>query len=687
MEKSLNLSHLVLGVCYYPEHWEASLWAEDLRRMKEHGIEVVRIGEFAWSKIEPREGVFDFSFFDRFLDLCQQEHMRVVFGTPTCTPPAWLTEKYPEVLNAREDGVFYRHGLRQHHNYTSEVYLAFCDRIVTQMAIHYGRHPAVAGWQIDNEFNCEVNEYHSESDQQAFRLFLKARFQTLENLNEKMGTVFWNQTYTSWEEIFLPRPAPSKGYNPHLKLMEKRFISEAVIRYCKRQAEILRRYIPQEAFITTNGIFGNLDSHELTETTLSFMTYDSYPNFAFDGNSNPKEPGAFNDRRSSWSLTRCRSISPNFGIMEQQSGPGGWVSRMRQPSPKPGQMRLWTWQSFAHGADAVSYFRWRTAPVGTEIYWHGLLNYSNEPTRRLRELAQVSTEARRLADLAGTKYRAAIAMLKDYSNQWDSELDEWRHQDAISDTGWYEASQVCHAPMDFVYLPEDGSQRTVELEELLHYKLLVYPHPAILTSERAELLRRYVEAGGILVFGVRTGYKDEYGRCPMRPMPGYAMQLAGVKVEDFTIQSPADEPETVDWDGEQLPAPEFHEILLPLEGTKVLGRFCGSYYDGEPALTVRELGKGRVYYYGAAFTRETAAVFLQKLELAETFGALVSVPWDVEVAVRGEGVQETLFLLNYQGEVRRARVHVPMKNCFTGEVLCGEAELPAYGVAPLRRLR
>ena len=121
----------------------------------------------------------------------------------------------------------------------------------------------------------------------------------------------------------------------------------------------------------------------------------------------------------------------------------------------------------------------------------------------------------------------------------------------------------------------------------MHYKLLVYPHPAILTSERAELLRRYVEAGGILVFGVRTGYKDEYGRCPMRPMPGYAMQLAGVKVEDFTIQSPADEPETVDWDGEQLPAPEFHEILVPLEGTKVLGHFCGSYYDGEPALPVR----------------------------------------------------------------------------------------------------
>ena len=681
MEKSVHLDHLTLGVCYYPEHWEERLWQDDLRRMKESGIEWVRIGEFAWSKIEPREGEFTFDFFDRFLDLCEKEGIRVIFGTPTCTPPAWLTEKYPETLNARQDGVLYRHGLRQHHNYTSETYLRFCDRIVTQMAMHYGRHPAIIGWQIDNELNCEINEYYSESDHKAFRAYLKEQFGTLENLNEKMGTVFWNQTYTDWEEIFLSRPVTTHGYNPHMKLMEKRFFSHVVSRYCERQCEILRKYIPQEVFITTNGVFDHLDSHGMTQRCLSFMTYDDYPNFAFDEGTHPEKPGAMNDRGNSWSLTRCRSISPNFGIMEQQSGPGGWVSRMRQPAPKPGQMRLWAWQSIAHGADFVSFFRWRTATMGTEIYWHGILNYDNEPNRRLREVATLAGETARLSDLPGTRYRARIAMVKDYSNEWDSRLDNWRRQDRISDYGWYEASQVCHAPMDFVYLPEEDSGYTVTLEDLLAYDLLIYPHPSILTKERAALLRQYAEKGGTLILGVRTGYKDEYGRCPMRPMPGYAMDLAGVKVEDFTLLSSADAPETVVWGGERLPAPEFNEVLLPLPGTRAVGFFCGNYYDGRPALTERRVGKGTVYYYGAAFSRETAAQFLKKLGMDETFRRWVSAPWDVEVAVRGE----TLFLLNYKAEPKKVVLHRAMTDRLTGEERCGAAEIPPYGVMILKK--
>lgn len=680
MEKTMHINHLALGVCYYPEHWDEHLWQEDLRRMKEHGIECVRVGEFAWSKIEATEGHFDFSFFDRFLDLCSSEKMNVIFCTPTCTPPAWLTEKYPETLNARQDGVLYRHGLRQHHNYTSETYLSFCDRIITQMAMHYGHHPSIVGWQLDNECNCEVNVYYSESDHKAFREFLKEQFGTLENLNDKMGTVFWNQTYTSWDEIYLPRTVTSPGFNPHMKLMEKRFVSAIITRYLERQSAILRRYIPDNVFITTNGIFGHLDSHEMTQRALSFMTYDNYPNFAFDEGNHPNEPGAMNDRRFGWNLTRTRSISPNFGVMEQQSGPGGWVSRIRQPSPKPGQMRLWTWQAIAHGADFVSYFRWRTAPVGTEIYWHGLLNYDNEPNRRLRELKKIAAETEKMAALAGSRYQARIAMVKDYSNEWDSEQDNWRRQDVISDYGWFEAGQVCHTPMDFVYLPEEGSERTVTVEDLLRYDVLVYPHPTILTKPRADLLRRYAERGGTLILGVRTGYKDEYGRCPMRPMPGYAMELAGVKVEDFTLLCEADGPETVMWGGERLPAPEFNEVLLPLPGTKAVGFFCGNYYDGRPALTERQVGKGKVYYYGAAFNRETAVQFLKKLHMDETFGDWVEAPWDVEVAVRKKDGKKTFFLLNYKAAPRRVMLHREMENSLTGEKNQGPVEIPAYGV-------
>ena len=311
------------------------------------------------------------------------------------------------------------------------------------------------------------------------------------------GTRFWNQTYTDWEQVHAPRHTIHDTTNPHQQLDYIRFVSDSVLRFCEMQASILRKYIKPGDFVTTNGMFEHMDNHRMVENSLDVYTYDSYPNFAYMLDAKNVSP--LKDRGYSQALAQVRSICPHFGIMEQQSGPGGWVSRMRQPAPKPGQMRLWAWQSIAHGADFVSFFRWRTATMGTEIYWHGILNYDNEPNRRLREVATLAGETARLSDLPGTRYRARIAMVKDYSNEWDSRLDNWRRQDRISDYGWYEASQVCHAPMDFVYLPEEDSGYTVTLEDLLAYDLLIYPHPSILTKERAALLRQYAEKGGTLI--------------------------------------------------------------------------------------------------------------------------------------------------------------------------------------------
>ena len=205
--------------------------------------------------------------------------MKVIFCTPTATPPAWLTHKYPEVLNARIDGALYRHGMRRHYNYNSPVYRELAARVVDSIAAHYCAHPAVIGWQIDNDLNCETDVFYSESDHAAFRAYLKEKFKTLEALNEAMGTVFWNQTYTSWDEIYLTRLNAQNTGNPHLALEEKRFISYSTISFAKLQAEIIKKYILSHQFITTNGIFGHLDSHEMTDAALYFITYDSYPWF------------------------------------------------------------------------------------------------------------------------------------------------------------------------------------------------------------------------------------------------------------------------------------------------------------------------------------------------------------------------------------------------------------------------
>lgn len=678
--KSIQLKKLTLGVCYYPEHWKEELWRDDLKRMKKYGLSVIRIAEFAWNKFEPKEGSFTFAFFDRFMQVAMEENMKVIFCTPTATPPAWLTEKYPQVLNVDINGIPYQHGLRRHYNYNSPVYRRLTAIIVEKLAQHYCRFPNVIGWQIDNELNCEKDVFYSESDHEAFRRYLKRKYGTLDHLNECLGTVFWNQTYTDWNEVFLPRRNYYNSPNPHLALEEKKFISHSAISFAKLQSDIIRKYMRDEQFLTTNGFFKNLDYVELLKQSLDFIMYDCYPNFAFDFDANPKKPGALNDRKWSWNLTRTRAISPNFGIMEQQSGAGGWTSRMEAPMPKPGQMRLWTMQSIAHGADYVGYFRWRTSWIGTEIYWHGLNDYSNEDNRRLDELARIYRDVEAIEEIAGAKYKAETAVLKDYPNEWDGELDKWSGRvNRFSDTGWFEATQLSHTPCDFLYLHEETS-----LDTLCRYDLLIYPHAVILTQQTAELLQQYVERGGVLIMGCRTGYKDEYGRCPMRPMPGFAADLCGVKVIDYTFLGPYDDMEKAVWGTEILEAPIFNDVLSAQGAdAKVEAVYDGNYYDGKPALVSKKIGKGTAYYFGGAFSRQTAGALLKKLGFASPHENILKLPEECELAVRQKNGNQYYFVLNYKEYPVDITLKKQMKDILTGEKITGQFTVKPYGVLVL----
>ncbi|HEY8283698.1 MAG TPA: beta-galactosidase, partial [Chloroflexota bacterium] len=541
MKKSLELDRLTLGACYYPEHWDESLWADDFRRMRELGLSIIRVGEFAWSIFEPIEGEFTFALFDRVLDLAREHALQVILGTPTATPPAWLTHKYPEVLNVSREGVRYQHGQRRHYNYNAPIYRELSGRIVNALAEHYKDHPVIVGWQIDNEINCEVNVFYSDADHAAFRAWLRRRYGGLEQLNQAWGAVFWNQTYTEWEQVHLTRPTVSDSPNPHQALDEKRFFSDSAISFVTLQAEIIRRIAPRH-WITTNGLFGHLDSHRMTEEALDFLSYDSYPNFATIWPDEGPEP--LLDRKWSWNLSVVRDVSPRFCVMEQQSGPNGWVNRMAAPAPQPGQMRLWTYQSVAHGADAVLYFRWRTATVGTEIYWHGINDYHNQPNRRVAEVRRIGSEFAAIGKIvAGSEFQAEVAILKDYDNLWDGELDIWHGPlERRSTAAWYKALQYRHIPCNVLYVRESTTG-----DDLRHYKALIYAHPAIMDQRLAVLLTDYVQQGGTLILGCRSGYKDRQGHCPMQPLPGPLADLCGVRVEDFTLIGPHQEAPELTW--------------------------------------------------------------------------------------------------------------------------------------------
>ena len=674
-EQTQQWNELTLGTCYYPEHWDKQLWGEDLRRMKENGIFTVRIAEFAWNKIEPCEGEFTYAFYDSFLEVAKEADMKVIFCTPTATPPVWLSEKYPEILNCRIDGTPFYHGMRRHYNYNSPKYRELSARIVEKSAAHYAKHPSIVGWQIDNELNCEVDEFYSESDTRAFREFLKEKYTSLEALNEAWGSIFWNQTYTKWEEIYVPRTTIHDSTNQHQTLDYIRFVSESAISFCKMQSEIIMKYKKPNDFITTNGMFENLDNHKMQDTCLDVYTYDSYPNFAYCLSEDPKNSKGLNDRKWSMYLTEVRSISPNFGIMEQQSGANGWNTRMEAPAPKPGQLMLWSMQSIAHGADYISYFRWRTATMGTEIYWHGILDYDNRDNRKLAEVKRTWNRVQKISEVAGAKYKADVAMIRDYDNVWDAKVDVWHERlTKASEKEIFVGAQINHTPMDVFYLNDETA-----LEELTRYSVLIYPHPLIMNKERADILSAYVSQGGTLILGSRSGMKDMTGKCVMMPMPGLLSDITDGSVKEHTFVGPADEQVFMNWNGKKLDTGIFNDVLeITNEDGTVLATYDSNYYAGAPALIESARGAGKVLQFGGTFTRESTKEFLLYANACKPYESWIELPEECEIALREKAGETYVFVLNYANHPVELKLKKEMRDMDTKETVIGSIRLDAY---------
>ena len=660
-----------LGAAYYPEHWPEEMWEDDLNRMLDAGIETIRIAEFAWSKVEPREGEFTYEFFDRFLDLCEKVGMHVIFCTPTATPPVWLTEKYPEVLNCDINGNKLYHGSRRHYNYTSEKYIEKCEIITREFASHYGKRKCIIGWQIDNELNCEVCDFYSESDTASFRIWLLNKYHDIDSLNDAWGTAFWNQTYTEWEEVYVPRRTCNGVQNPHQMLDYYRFISASAIRFAKKQVDIIKEYKKPADFITTNGMFAHLDNHELTEKCLDVYMLDSYPNF---GNSidAPIVEGDFRDRYSCRQLAETRSVCPIFGIMEQQTGANGNTTFPPVPTPRPGQITLWAMQSIAHGADYISFFRWRTACIGTEMYWHGILDYSGRDNERLKEIKEISAMLPNLKTVAGKKYRADVAIIKDYDNIYDCETDRWhRTIEEASEEALFLSLQKSHTPFDYVYFYGDNKLSS----DLGSYKVAFYPHPIISNIERSVALHKFVKNGGILILGARSGQKDMNGKCTMENLPGVFAAISGVDIKEYSFIQPDNENVSISLEDASLGARLFVDRISKDPAASVLGTFANEYFAGDIAVTKKTVGKGYVYYYGSVFNEESVNWFLRETKTFAPFEKNVSLPATVETAMRGD----CLFLLNYKNAPAVATFHDTVTDLATREALAGEVEIPAYG--------
>lgn len=614
----------LFGVCYYPEHWEKSDVRRDFSMMKQLGFNVVRMGEFSWSKYEINEGEFDFTFLQEAVELCAEFDLLVILGTPTAAPPVWLSQKHPEILYVDSNGATMRHGSRQHHNHTAKIYLEYVSRIVTKMAETFAGYENVIGWQIDNELNCHRNKGFAESDNTSFQEWLKDRYGTIENLNSVWGNVFWSLEFNDFSQITTP-VLTTTHKNPTWLLDYYRFISDSVINYSACQYSILKAITPDK-FITHNGMFDNIDYSKLARASLEFLSYDSYPAF---GEREKRGMG----RDWSRKLSRVRGVSQKFLILEQQSGPGGQLNYLL-PTPEPGQIRLWTYQSIAHGAAGVLYFRWRTAPFGAEQLWHGILDYDSLPNMRYEEIAKISSELKKVANIFRTAHvENKVAIYTDYDNQSNLQIESFTKND---EREIYSAFNKMHIGVDFIY----------DLLNINQYKVIILPHISIATEKMASILKQYVNDGGVVVFGARNGMKDLNNHYYKEKAPGVFGEMAGITVEWFTTL-PEYYEQYIDFECYSIKTERYIEVLKCEKDVEVLATYRYRHYKEKPAVVKRGLGKGVVYYFGAYFTDELAerlAGITKEYIQHEIFDCL---PEYIEVSRLISGNKTYCLLLNY----------------------------------------
>ena len=619
------------GVDYYPEHWPESRWLEDAHLMAEAGVNVVRLAEFAWSYLEPQPGHFDFTWLDRAIDVLFRQGIQAILGTPTASPAPWVMEMMPGAFRVLESGLTQTYGNRREYCPTHAGYRER-GRIITQaMAEHYTHHPAVIGWQIDNELSgyCYCTSCRSN-----FQIWLQEKYGTLETLNAAWGTIFWSHVYTEWSQI--PLPLQTGGVpNPALGLDYRRFMSDAYVHFQQEQVDILRRTCPDQ-WITHNFMgfrFDELNYFDLAKT-LDFVAWDNYPRTGWQLHKEIEPANAALGHDTMRGLK-----GQPFWLMEEQSGSGGWQTVGM--TPRPGEMRLWTYQAIAHGADAIVYFRWRTARFGTEQYWHGVLYHHGQIGRRYEELKTIGSELKRVGEqFLGAENRASVAMILSYDTRWAFQIQP-NHNDfkySAFFSSYYKALHRHNVSVDIVPPTAD----------LSCYRLVVAPALHVLSQEAADNLHRYVQNGGVLLTTSRSGVKDEANMVTDLPLPGRLAEVCGVEVDDYDVL-PGDltVPLELNLPGAlKVNGKYWCDVINPTTA-QIVAWYKGEYYSGCAAITLNQFGKGKAVYIGTFGDENLHDTMVNWLLNLSGVQQVCATPPGVEAVERWQNERRYLFLLNH----------------------------------------
>jgi len=607
------------GGDYNPEQWPESTWAEDIRLMAEAGVNLVTVGVFSWSRLQPAPGELTAGWLDRVLDLLAEAGIGVDLATGTASPPPWLIAAHPEILPVTVDGRRLAPGARQHYCPSAPAFRAATADLAARMARRYAGHPAVTMWHVGNEYGCHVPACYCELSAEAFRNWLRARYGALGRLNEAWGGAVWSQDYTSWDQVEPPRTAPTFG-NPAQQLDFARFSSGELLACYRAEREVVTGHSPGTP-VTTNflNLFRPVDQFRWA-AELDVVSVDSYPD--------PADPESHLFSAMTCDLTRSVGGGRPWVLMEQAPNAVNW--RAVNVSKAPGQYRALSLQAVARGGDAILSFQWRAAATGAEKFHSGMLPHAGTASRVWREVVELGADLGRLGQVAGSPVPAEVALLLDWESWWALEMDSHPSRLRLMELlrEFYRPLFETGVNADFTH-PES---------DLSGYRLVLVPALYLVSDAGADNVRRVAANGGTVLISFFSGIVDPHDRIRLGGYPAPWRDLLGLRVEEF---APLPEgalvrldgtPDTVGADG----VGRVWQDAIDLRGADPLLRYAEGHLVGQAAATRHPYGPGEAFYLGTLPDRATLRGLVEQACRRAGVKFRTDVPPGVEAVRRGD---------------------------------------------------
>lgn len=635
-----KVKKILYGGDYNPEQWSEEIWGEDMKLLKKAEIDIVTLNVFNWAMLQPDEETYDFSRLDKTVERVTAQGMKICMATSTGAHPAWMARKYPDVLRTEFNGMKRKFGGRHNSCPNSPAFRKFSVRLAERLAEHYKNQDNIVAWHVSNEYG---ETCYCDNCEKEFRVWLRRKYTTLENLNHAWNTHFWGHTFYSWEEIVVPNLL-SEHFEENRSMFQgitldyKRFNSDSMLENFKDEYQAIKKYIP-DARITTNfmGTYKTLDYKKWAKH-LDMISWDNYP----PKNAEPAQIALNHE------LMRGLKQGQPFMLMEQTPSVSNWLPD--NGLKRPGIMRLLSYQAVAHGADTIMFFQMRRSPGACEKFHGAVIDHAGRSdTRVFRECAELGEELQRLGEeTLGTITNANAAIIFDWPTWWAIEgsagpTTRLKYLDEI--LNYYRAFFENHIPVDIIGVDDDFSK----------YKFIAAPLFYMVKKGAAEKLEEYAAFGGQLLFTYFSGYTDENDYITCGGYPGELRALTGIWVEETDALS-EQEKNAFCYKGREYPAELLCDIIHS-EGAEILAKYQKDFYQNTPVITKNPYKKGNIYYVGTRSSKEFYRELLKDIGtecgLQTAFGEPITKEdtfRGLETTVRENEKNRYVFVLNHGKE-------------------------------------